>query len=269
MLRLDEHHGLLAAALFAVFSPAPQVLLAQAPAAGPASPAPASIPQPPAVAPAPLAPVTPEQLGDSLGFQQRYQAAIDAYNKIPRKSPAVWNKMGIDYQMLFDSEDATRCYKQSLKLDSRNALVINNLGTVYDSLKQYKTAERMYRKALKIDPRSAAILQNLGTNLLVQHKDAQGWEAYRQALAIDPLIFQNSNSPKVQNPGSLRERGVMNYFMARACAASKLTDCALQYLRMALDEGYTTPSKVAQDKDFANLFDDPAFKQLLTDESKH
>ena len=65
---------------------------------------------------------------------------------------AIWNKMGIAYQMMFNSKDAMRCYKESLKLDPANPQVLNNLGTVYASLKEYGQADRMYRKALKIDP---------------------------------------------------------------------------------------------------------------------
>jgi tetratricopeptide (TPR) repeat protein len=266
MLRLDEYHGLPAVALLAVFSGASLVLMAQAPAVA-QSPAAAS--QTPSAVAAPQPPPTPEDLGDSLAARQRYQAAIEAYDKIPQKSADVWNKMGIAYQMMFNSKNAIHCYKESLRLDPQNALVMNNLGTVYDSLKEYKAGERLYRRALKIDPRSASILQNLGTNLLSQHKDSQGWDAYKEALAIDPNIFENRNGPRVQNPGSVEQRGAMNYYMARACAVANLTDCALQYLRMALDEGFTTPGKVSADADFSNLRDNPGFKQLLAEERKH
>ncbi len=103
----------------------------------------------------------------------------------------------------------------------------------------------MYRKALKLDPHSALILKNLGTNLLAEHKYNKGWEAYQQALAIDPQIFSDHGAPSVENPSNVQERGAMNYYMAAGCARAGYTDCALQYLRMALDEGFTTRKKVA------------------------
>jgi tetratricopeptide (TPR) repeat protein len=177
--------------------------------------------------------------------------------------------MGIAYQMMFNLKDATRCYNASLKIDPRNSQVINNLGTVYDSLKQYGAAQRMYRKALKLNPRSALILKNLGSDLLAQHKYQKGWEAYQQALAIDPNIFEDRGAHRVENPTSSQERGAMNYYMARGCARSGLTECAIQYLRMALDEGFTTPKKIAADKDFVSLHDLPAFQQLLATQSAH
>ncbi len=233
---------------------------AQAPAARPATAS--TIPS----APTPSTQPTPEELGDTLAVHQRYQAAIQAYLKA-QPTAAVWNKMGIAYQMMFNLKDATRCYKESLKLDPHNSNVLNNMGTIYDSLKEYKQAERLYHKALKLDPESALVLKNLGTNLLAQHKYNRGWDAYQQALAIDPQVFQDRNTPQIQNPSSIQERGAMNYYMAMGCVRAGLTDCALQYLRMALDEGYTSPKKVAADVAFASLRDNPDFKQLLASQS--
>lgn len=219
----------------------------------------------PTTLPAPVQP-TPEQLADSLVVHRRYQAALQEYMKAP-PSAAVWNKMGIAYQMMFNLKDAQRCYKESLRLDSRNSNVLNNLGTVYDSLKDYKQAERYYRKALKYEPHSAVVLKNLGTNLLTQRKYSRGWEEYKRALIYDPDIFADSSGPQVQNPTSVEQRGAMNYYMAMGCARAGQTECALQYLRLAINEGFTNSKKVASDVAFESLRDNPAFKQLLVSET--
>jgi len=217
----------------------------------------------------PLPNATPEQLGDSLEARQRYQAAIAAYASDPHPTAAVWNKMGIAYQMMFNLRDATRCYKESLHLDPKNAMVFNNLATVYDSLKEYSKGEHMYHKALKVAPKSPLILKNLGTNLLIQHKYSKGWKAYEEALELDPQIFEDHDSPTVANPTSIKERGAMNYFMARGCVRMGQTACALDYLRMAINEGYTTIKKVTEDADFASLRDNPAFKELVAEQKQH
>ena len=204
-----------------------------------------------------------EDVGDSLMMHQRYQAAIEAYKKGPRNSATVWNKLGIAYQMMFNMDEATRCYQNSLRLEPKNTHVLNNLATVYDSLKQYGTAERLYRKALKIEPQSALIEKNLGTNLLSQRKYKKGWEAYKAALAIDPLVFEKTNSPRVDNPASVQERGAMNYYMAKGCVRAGHNKQAIEYLRMALNEGFTNPKKIIADVEFASLRGMPAFEQLL------
>ena len=104
----------------------------------------------------------PENVGDLKLAKRHYQAAIEAYQKVPHASAVLWNKMGIAYQMMFDEKDAARCYKESLRLNPRDARVLNNLGTVYDAQKNYLKAEHMYRKALKADPKSAVFAMNLG-----------------------------------------------------------------------------------------------------------
>ncbi len=245
-------------------NPIPNRVQAPPQTAAPAAmlpPAPNSV-----VVPAPQA--TPEEIGDSFEARQRYQAAITAYAKDPHPSAELWNKMGIAYQMMFNLKEATRCYRESIKLDRHNPLVLNNLGTVYDSQKEYKDAEHMYRKALKINPKSAFVLKNLGTNLLVQHKYDKGWDAYKNALALDSHIFEDNGSPKVENPATVQQRGAMNYFMARGCLRAGHTECAIQYLRMALDEGYTSAKKLASDVDFASLHDNPEFKELLAEQQR-
>jgi len=146
--------------------------------------------------------------------------------------------------------------------------VMNNLGTIYDSMKEYGNAERMYRKALKGDPQSAMFYKNLGTSLLAEHRYKKGWEEYQTALRLDPHIFENTASPRVQNPTSLEERGAMNYYMARGCVRAGMSDCAIQYLRMALNEGFTNPKKIQADIEFAGLRGTPAFQQLIAEQKQ-
>jgi Tfp pilus assembly protein PilF len=264
VIKLGEHRFSLVFGLMMFLAVSLHYADAQAAPAGQPDQAntPSSAPLPAPTSTLPSITATHEELADTLAVHRRYQAAIEEYSKAPL-SAAVWNKMGIAYQMMFNLKDATRCYRESLKLDSRNPQVINNLATVYDSLKQYGTAEHLYRKALKSDPHSPLVLKNLGTNLLAQHKYTRGWDEYQKALAIDPSIFEDKTSPQVQNPSTVAERGAMNYYMALGCVRMGQTSCALQYLRMALDEGFTSPKKIAADTEFASLRDNPDFQQML------
>ena len=224
-----------------------------------ASPAPATMQT--AVTPGPAP--SPEQLGDILAARQRYQAAIEAYKNAPQDSAGVWNKMGIAYQLMFDLSDASRCYLASLKINPHNPNVLNNLGTTYDALKQYTDSERMYRRALKIEPRSAIILKNLGTSQMAEHKYKQGWQSYQAALAINPRIFEDQLGPQVGNPSTAQSRGAMNFYMAKSCVRAGQNERAIEYLRLALNEGFTSPKKIIADREFAVLHGLPAFEQML------
>ncbi|HWT65281.1 MAG TPA: tetratricopeptide repeat protein [Terracidiphilus sp.] len=239
------------------------ILLAAAAWTQPPTESPATVPTVPTATTAPQVSTDPETVGDVMLARRRYQAAIEAYKKVPQPTASIWNKMGISYQMMFDLEDAMRCYQASLKLDPKNVSVLNNLGTVYDSQKDYGKAVKMYRKALKIQPKSALILKNLGTDLLAQHKYEKGWEVYKSALDADPQIFDRQNGPRVENPASVQDRGAMNYYMAKGCVRAGRNEQAIEYLRSALSEGFTSPQKVALDREFAVLHGLPAFDRLI------
>ena len=211
---------------------------------------------------------TPEQLGDILAARQRYQAAIEAYQKAPQDSADVWNKMGIAYQMMYDLADASRCYLASLKIDPHNASVLNNLGTTYDALKQYPDAEKMYKRALKIEPRSAVTLKNLGTSEMAEHNYRQGWKSYQAALAIDSRIFEDRQGPTVGNPTTAQNRGAMNFYMAKTCVRAGMNDRAIEFLRLALNEGFTNPKKITADREFSVLQGIPAFEQLMAEQTR-
>lgn len=206
---------------------------------------------------------TPEELGDSFMAHQRYQAAIDAYKKAPSDSAEAWNKMGVAYQLMYNTQDAERCYRMAIKVDPKNAIALNNMGSIYMGQKEYSTAEKTYRKALKLDPKSALFHKNLGTALLAERKYKKGWTAYQDALAIDPDIFDGRGSVRIENPGSIQDRGAMNFYMAKGCVRAGMSDRAVEYLRLALNEGFTTPKKIIADAEFAGLRDNPAFLQLM------
>jgi tetratricopeptide (TPR) repeat protein len=226
--------------------------LSQAPTATAAAPAPAG--------------GSPVELGDALVFHKRYQAAIAAYQSAPQMTASILNKMGMAYQMLLNMNEAARCYKQSLKLDPKNPSVYNNLGTAYESQGDLRHAEKMYRKATELDAKFALAYKNLATCLMAESKYKQGRQADQEALALDPSIFAPGNYPTVDNPASVRDRGAMNYYLAIDCARARQTACAIEHLRMALNQGYTSASKVAADSNFASLAGDPEFQQLLSEQ---
>ncbi|HVZ85110.1 MAG TPA: tetratricopeptide repeat protein [Terracidiphilus sp.] len=259
MHRSDRCHALRAAAACGLLAAAALPAQNATEAAVTQPPAPTAVVQPQ---------TPPEELGDSLMAHKRYQAAIEAYKQTPKPSAAVWNKMGIAYQMMYDLDDAMQCYKTSLKLEPKNVNVLNNLGTVYDSQKDYKRAVKMYRKALKADPHSALVLKNLGTDLLAQHKYKKGWQVYQSALVADPQIFDRNIGPRVENPASRQDRGAMNYYMAKGCMRAGRNDRAIEYLRAALNEGYISPKKIETDVEFAGLHNLPAYKQLMAEQEK-
>jgi tetratricopeptide (TPR) repeat protein len=206
---------------------------------------------------------SPEQVGDSLMAHQHYQAAIEEYRKAAPKSVTALNKMGVSYQLMFNTVEAGKCYQAALKREPRNAVAWNNMGSVYMSEKYYATAEKTYKKAVSIDPKSALFRKNLGTALLAERKYKKGWEAYQEALVLDPNIFTRSSSVRVENPSSVQDRGAMNFYMAKGCLKAGMPEKAVYYLRLSLNEGFTTPKKILADAELASLHDNPDFLEMM------
>lgn len=213
-------------------------------------------------------PITPEDIGDSLLVKRRYHEALDQYKKMSRSSPALWNKMGIAYQMLSDLKDAAHCYKQALRLNPAHAWALNNMGTIYDAQGDFARAEGFYRKAFDADSDSARIAMNLGTNLMTQKKYTQGQDMYKRALALDPEVFEQDEGPVAQSGVPIEQRGAMSYYKARDYAQAGMIDRALKFLRKAINQGYASASDVAQDSSFAALRQNPAFQRLIAEHSQ-
>jgi tetratricopeptide (TPR) repeat protein len=199
-------------------------------------------------------------------LQQRYQAAFEVYSKIAQPSAAVWNKMGIASQMLFNPKNAARCYKQALKLDPNEYGALNNLATIEDTLQNFSAAERLYRRALKVEPGSARVFKNLGTNLLMQHKYSESSEAYAKALALNPRIFDSYSGPTIEARVPVKLRGDESYLWARTCAHAGLNECAITQLRRAFDEGSATTRQVENDKDFEGVRQTHDYQRLLAEQ---
>lgn len=204
-----------------------------------------------------------EDLGDSMLMKGRYQRAVEAYQSTPNKSSYVWNKLGIAFQMLFDLKDASRCYKESLRLQPANAWTLNNLGTVYESQGKNAEAEKLFREGLRLEPDSARIAMNLGTVLMIENKFSEGADMYKRALGLDPDVFEQGGLPHSRNRVPVGQRGAMNYYKAKACASAGMNECAIKFLGKALREGFTDAEKVAQDENFVRLHGNAAFDQLI------
>ncbi len=210
---------------------------------------------------------TAEDAADVYFAQGRYQAAIAAYKQVDPPTATAWNKMGMSYQKMYNLEDAKKCYDAALKLSPKNVSIINNLATVYSGLKLYGSAEKAYRRALKIEPEDALINKNLGTLYMVQGKFNKGKHYFDEARRIDPKIFSTKGAMSVDEPTDVHSRGAMNYFMARSCLQSGQTDCAITYLRAAMNQGYTTAKKLATDPEFERLRGVYAFQQMLAEQN--
>jgi tetratricopeptide (TPR) repeat protein len=209
-------------------------------------------------------PLKPEDRGDVYMARKMYREAIESYEQAPQDSAVVWNKMGIAYHQMLDLDAAMKRYRRAIRLDAKYPEAINNLGTIYFAQKRYSRATSSYKRALKLAPASASIYSNLGTAYFAVKKYKEAWVAYNTAVQLDPEVFEHHSTYGVLlQERTVDERARFHYYMAKIYAGQGRRDLALQYIRKALEEGFTDRKKFLQDPEFASLRELPEFKELL------
>ena len=242
-------------------------VFAETPQLAPSAPTLSSA-QLPVSAPTAAVELTPELRGDLAMAHQQYLQAIDAYSQEPNKTAVLWNKIGMAYHHLFAVDEARRDYERALKLRPDYPEALNNIGAIYYAKKNYGKAIHYYRKALQFDPKSAPIFSNLGTAWFAKDKVAEGIEAYRTAFALDPKVFEATSSLLVNESLPAHDRAQQDYCLAKLFAASGKNEEAIEYLRKALDEGFTDRKKILEDQTLATVRATPEFAQLMTEQQK-
>ena len=221
--------------------------------------------------PAPLLPASSQEAvaemrGDILMAQNRYVAALTAYQAVPIKTAVVLNKMGMAYHHLFALEEARKDYEAALKLDPHYAEALNNLGAVYHAQHEYGMAERAYKRAIRYSPHTAVAYCNLGTAYFAEGHSKQGIKAYQKAYAVDPKVFDPVQGTYVESGSSAEQRVAVNYSMAKLYARAGKQEQALQALRKALDCGFKDRKRLFEDSEFASLRHTAEFQQLLVEQ---
>ncbi|HZO55151.1 MAG TPA: tetratricopeptide repeat protein [Bryobacteraceae bacterium] len=256
------------------FLAASSAMQAGAPAPGPQKAAgqslvadtttPSSSPAPAAAKVEPSKPISLQMRGDIAMARKMYREAIDYYRAATPESAIAWNKIGIAYHHLGDMEQAKRAYSRALKLDPKYAEALNNIGTVYYAQRSYRRAVSQYNKALKLSPNSAGMWSNLGTAWFARKNYKRAAELYAKALALDPEVFEHrSTAGTLLQERSVGERAKFHFYLAKTYAHAGMNERALQYMRMALEEGFTERKRFVEDPEFANLQQLPEFQELL------
>lgn len=210
--------------------------------------------------------IPPEDLGDLMMVRQRYLAAVEAYQRAPRNSAIVWNKLGMAYQHMYALDIAKLQYEKALQLNPNYAEAMNNLGTVYYGQQNYHKAENYYRKAIKLKPNCATFYSNLGTAYFADRNYKRGIKAYRKAFSIDPEVFLANPLERVAELGPAEQQVVLNYALARLYAQAGMVKNAIHCLRVAYMDGFNDDNKLMKDKAFAALRKTPQFHLFMAQE---
>ena len=112
-------------------------------------------------------------------------------------------------------------------------------------------------------------MSNLGTAYFARKNYEEALKYYDQALALDPGVFEHRGTQgTVLQERSVEERAKFHYFLAKSYAKAGDKPHALQYVRMALEEGFKEREKLTKVPEFAPFLQDEEFQNLLKMELK-
>ena len=210
--------------------------------------------------------ITLEERGDVCVARKNYDDAVDYYYRALRessfKNPALWNKMGIAFQMSSKLRNARKAYSRATHIDSGFAEAWNNIGTTYFLAKKYKKSLRYYERAIQLKGDVAAFHINLGSSYYHLRNYAQAVAEYRAALAIDPKAINPDSSVGTILHASASDKEYY-FFMAKALASVGNAEVAVRYLRRALEDGFHDHQRIQDDPDFKKISQYPAFVELM------
>ena len=217
--------------------------------------------------PANASPAELEIRADSLREEKMFSDALDYYRAAIAKgarTAELYNKQGIAELQLTRLADARKDFERAIKLNKQFPEAYNNLGVVNYIQKKYKNAIKEYGKAVELRESSASFHSNLGTAYFARKEFEKANTEYIRAMELDPDIFERRAQGGISaHLSSPEDRAHYDYVMAKLFAKSGNPDRSLQYLRKAMEEGYSKINDVFKDNEFAELRKDKRFGELM------
>lgn len=127
--------------------------------------------------------------GFSLGALNKYQEAIDCYNKALEMNPnyaKAWCNKGIPLKKLGKYEEAMKCYNKALVIDPQYIPALHNKGLLLAEMGKHQESIDCFNRALEINPEVAGLWNGKGLALGKIGKNQESIECYINALAIYP-----------------------------------------------------------------------------------
>lgn len=219
--------------------------------------------------PKPSPTATAEELvsrAETLHVEKDYLDAVDYYRAALAKqnSAITWNKLGITLLQMGRDDEARKSFEKAMKLDKTYADAVNNCGVTYYRKKKYSRAIKYYKKAIELREPAPAFHSNLGAAYFSKKELSRALAEYQRAYQLDPTVFERtSKTGVVVQMSSPADRAQYSYLLAKMFAEAGDIDRSLDYLRKAMEDGYTGIDGVYKDKEFAVLRKDKRFGELM------
>lgn len=193
-------------------------------------------------------------------YKEAVQCLVPALQADP-KNAEIANMLGLAYLQLRDPGAAVSYLKRASKLAPQDPRPYNNIGAALHLRKDYKGAIKYYKKAIEMDPKYLLAMYNLGNAYFARKMFLQGIDTMHKIVQIDPEYLMKEELAMEIGVSDL-DRAEQLFFIAKLYIQAGDKDKAIHFLKMSIDKGFKDIKKIAKDKDFDPLREDPRFQAL-------
>ncbi|MEO7922405.1 MAG: tetratricopeptide repeat protein [Chitinophagaceae bacterium] len=227
-------------------------------------------------------------LGNLLNEEGRNEEALEYCKKTVYLAPDDadnWNLLGVVYYSLNQHSEAELAYKKAIRFDSANIYPWRNLGVLYSKLDKYPESAVCFKKVVLIDPSYNSDWTSLFRSLENAGLGYEKIEWYKKKYAHFPddvyiaeeiatLYLERKDYPNselyfIKAIEIYPESAWRKYKLASLYAVWDKKTNALQYLEIALKDGFDGFGHLETNPDWDTIRKTPAFIALIEKYKKH
>lgn len=195
-----------------------------------------------------------------------YDKANDAFVRalaLDPRSVKVRNLMGIAAFRRQNYSSAESQFREAVLLDPSFATGYNNLGGVYAVRNELDKAKEMYEKAISLSPGLVSAYYSLGAVYFLGGAAAKGTLRLAKGIELDPNFLDEHGG----SIAGLTTRGAslpeMSFALAGLFASTGNVEKTVEYLSKAGREGFKDWRRIAVEKGFDPVREDPRVRKFI------
>jgi len=198
--------------------------------------------------------------------QGAYDKANDAFVRalaLDPRSVKVRNLLGITAFRRQDYSSAESHFREAVLIDPSFATGYNNLGGVYALRNDLNLAKEMYEKAISLSPGLVSAYYSLGAIFFLGGDSAEGTRRLAKGIELDPNFLDEhggSITGLTTRGASLSE---MSFALAGIFASTGNVERTVEYLSKAEREGFKDWRRIAAEKGFDPVREDPRVREFI------
>ncbi len=192
------------------------------------------------------------------------EAAIAEFSKAAtlKESPRAYNFLGMAFFQKRDYSKAEENFRHALALDASFASALANLGGVYFMRNEYARAKETLAATLAVNPDLVAANYSMGS-VLIALGDLEGGASYlSRGIALDPEYLDTHSTLVASASSASFGRPEICFLYAKLFAATGNVEKTVEYLSRAKRAGFREWHRIAEEKAFEKVRDDPRVRDL-------